>query len=206
MLKTFLKSNEYIKRTKIRIFNSNVMAVLLDGEEIWKLNMTLADWKVFMPLESTTHILAIKTSNQELYCKCKTSPVGKIIKCRRWRCLWHTLRKPQNYNCQLALTGTPEGMRGSTTITWHKSAATKLTHLGSKTRNETGKAAEDAHGLKRISKYIHPIVKFIQVCRKIVTPYEYIAFVAATLNQLFPCIETLLQVFFIILVWSANSN
>jgi hypothetical protein len=38
MLYPFWRLDEYIKRTIIRIFNSHVMAVLLDGAEMWKLN------------------------------------------------------------------------------------------------------------------------------------------------------------------------
>jgi hypothetical protein len=40
-----------------------------------------------------------KISNHELFCRCKTSPVGEIIKCRGWRWLGLIVRKPKNDNC-----------------------------------------------------------------------------------------------------------
>jgi hypothetical protein len=125
------------------------MAVLLYGAKIWKLNEPdIARLETFQR-KCLRRILRIfwptKTSNHELYCKCKTSPVGKMIKCRRWRWLGHTLRKPQNDNCRVALTWTPEGKRkrGRPKTTWHRSAEAELTRLRWKTLNEAGEAAKD---------------------------------------------------------------
>jgi hypothetical protein len=61
MLNPFWRSSEYIKITKIRIFNSNEMAVLLDGAEMWKFNeYDIARLEISMPQEITTHLLANK--------------------------------------------------------------------------------------------------------------------------------------------------
>jgi hypothetical protein len=97
MLNPLWRSNLYSKTTTIGICNSNVMALLLYGAEMWKLNdYNIARLETFQR-KCLRRILGIfwptKISNHELYCKFKTSPVGEIIKCRRCRWLGHTLRE-----------------------------------------------------------------------------------------------------------------
>ena len=57
----------------------------------------------------------MKVTNEELYCKAKTAPVGETIQCRRWRWIGHTLRQDQIDNSKVALTWAPEGKRKGAT-------------------------------------------------------------------------------------------
>ena len=113
MLNPLWKSTKYSKTTKIRVFNSNVMSVLLYGAEMWKLNESDITRLETFQRKCLRRVLRIfwpmKVSNEELYCRTKTYPVGEIVKCRRWRWIGHTLRKAHDNHSRVALTWAPEG-------------------------------------------------------------------------------------------------
>jgi hypothetical protein len=149
MLGPLWKSSKYSKRTKIRIFNSNVMSVLLYGAEMWKLNASDVTRLETFQRKCLRRILRIfwpmQVSNQELYHKSKADPVGETIKCRRWRWIGHTLRKAQSDNCKVALTWAPEGKRkrGRPRTTWRRSAEAERKELGWQSWSEAAGIAKD---------------------------------------------------------------
>ena len=156
MLNPLWKSKQYSTKTKIRIFNSNVMSVLLYGAEMWKLIQSDITRLETFQRKCLRRILRIfwpmKITNQDLYCQSKTSPIGEIIKCRRWRWLGHTLRKQPNDNCKVALTWAPEGKRkrGRPRTTWRRSTELELKELGWQTWSEASAAARDRAGWRKM--------------------------------------------------------
>lgn len=149
MLNPLWKSTKYSRATKIRVFNSNVMSVLLYGAEMWKLNESDVTRLETFQRKCLRRVLRIfwpmKVSNDELYCRTRTCPVGEIVKCRRWRWIGHTLRKPHDNNSRVALTWAPEGKRkrGRPKTTWRRSAEAEREQLGWQTWSEAVTVAND---------------------------------------------------------------
>jgi hypothetical protein len=149
------KSNKYSRRTKLRIFNSNVMSVLLYGAEMWKLNSSDITRLETFQRNCLRRILGIfwpmKLTNQKLYSQSKTFPVGETISRRRWRWLGHILRKPAEDNCKVALTWAPEGKRkrGHPRTTWQRSAEAERKKLGWSRWNEVAAVAKDRERWRR---------------------------------------------------------
>ena len=87
MLNPLWKSTIYSKTTKIRVFNSNVMYVLVYGAEMWKLNESDISRLETFQRKCRRRILRIfwpmKVSNEELYCRTKACPAGEIVRGRR---------------------------------------------------------------------------------------------------------------------------
>ena len=136
MLYPLWKSNRYSKRTKIKIFNSNIISVLLYGAEMWKLDLSDITRLETFQRKCLRRILRIfwptKITNQELYTQTKSYPIGEILKNRRWRWVGHVLRKPPDDNCKVALTWAPEGKRkrGRPRTTWRRSVEAEMKDFG----------------------------------------------------------------------------
>ena len=110
------KSKEYLIKTKVRLFNSNVKTILLYGAETWKTAKSLLHkLQVFMNnwLRRILNIrLPEKISNKELWQKTNQPPVEEELKRRKWRWIGHTLRKPKHNITRQALQWNPQGKRG----------------------------------------------------------------------------------------------
>ena len=114
-------------RTKLRLFNSNVMSVLLYGAETWFLNKTHETklqtfinkclrriHKIFWP-----NII----SNKDLLLRSDMKDIRSVIKQRKWRWLGHTLRKsPQDITRQALHFNPHQGKRkpGRPRNTWRR--------------------------------------------------------------------------------------
>ena len=89
-------------------------------------------------------------SSKVLYCQSNTLPpsVNKMI--RRWRCLWHILRRDGNNLARIALTWAPEGKirRGRTQMTWQKSVEKARDEIGWKSWRAGVTSARDREGCK----------------------------------------------------------
>ena len=103
------------KNTKIRIFKSNVIAMLLYECETWR--MTKRDEA---KLDAFLHkclrrILKIywpmRVSNEEVRRKARTYTISEQIRRRRWRWIGHVLRMDHHQNPNIALTWATEGKR-----------------------------------------------------------------------------------------------
>ena len=125
-LKPVWNSTAYQYKTKLKIFRSNVLAVLLYGAETWK--MTEHDacrldrfqrgclrriFRIFWPE---------KITNKDLYKKAEMIPVSDMIADRRWRWLGHVLRLESINHAKVSLTWSPEGRRrrGRPKTTWRR--------------------------------------------------------------------------------------
>ena len=100
--------------TKIRIFNSNVLSVLLYGLECWKTSVAAERKLEFIPFKCLWRIFNIHwpnvISNEELLKRTGMSIISETIK-SRWHWLGHVLRIPHNSLPRVALRGTPQGKR-----------------------------------------------------------------------------------------------
>ena len=128
-LKPVWKSNAYSRATKLRIYKSNVLPVLLYGAECWR--MTAKD----LSRLSTFHTTCLRRimrfswpnriSNSYLLEATKQEPMNNIlkhVKRKRWRWVGHTLRMEPSAHARIALTWTLEGRRkrGRPRSTWRR--------------------------------------------------------------------------------------
>ena len=109
------KSSILSKSTKIRIFKSNVIAVLLYGCESWR--MTKGDeakldtfqhkclrrlLKIYWPM---------RVSNEEVPRRANTETISELVRKRRWTWIGHVLRMDNSCLPRVALKRAPEGKR-----------------------------------------------------------------------------------------------
>ena len=161
LLKNLWKSREVSKGTKIRIFNSNVKAVLLYGSETWRTTKTTTKKIQTFINTCLRRILRIhwpqKISNINLWKETKQVPVDKEIGRKRWRWIGHTLRKAPESTTRQALTWNPQGKRkrGRPRNTWRRDlqADTARTHL---TWNEIVAQAQDRGGWRDLVDGLYP--------------------------------------------------
>ena len=96
-LKSVWNSSQYRRRTKIKIFETNVLSVLLYGCETWKMNRYNEKRIDIFVQKCLRRILKIyypnMISNDELYKLAKVQKVTDTIKYRRRRYLGHILRQ-----------------------------------------------------------------------------------------------------------------
>ena len=110
-----LKSESYSRKTKLRLFQSNVIPVLLCGAELWRMTGTdklrLDRFHRVCLKKIMTIRWPMKISNEELYRVTSTKPVSETIRERRWRYIGHILRREPSSHVRVALTWKPEGRR-----------------------------------------------------------------------------------------------
>ena len=112
--------------TKLRIYKSNVLAVLLYGSETWFFTKTLEKKiqtfvnrclrrikKIFWP-----HVIR----NEDLWAQTNCPQISPQIKSRKWRWMGHTLRKNDNEISKVSLQWNPQGKRrrGRPKKTWRR--------------------------------------------------------------------------------------
>ena len=77
--------------TKIRIFKSNVIGVLLFGSESWKWHKSITHkLDVFRNRCIRRIFRANKISNEDLHLRTNTTPMSTEIRRMRWRWIWYT--------------------------------------------------------------------------------------------------------------------
>lgn len=101
--------------TKLRIFNSNVNSVLLNGSELWKLRKDLTKkLRVFVNrcLRSIFKIRWPKViTNNELREMAGQEDIAVEIARRKWRWISHVLRKDQHDIIRESIFWTADGKR-----------------------------------------------------------------------------------------------
>ncbi|CAH8621659.1 unnamed protein product [Schistosoma intercalatum] len=107
-LKNICNSKQLSINIKVRIFNTNVKAVLLYGAETWRTTTTtIKKVKVFIN-GCPRKILSIHwpdtISNNILWVRTNQHPTEEEIRKRLWRLIRHTLRKSPNSITRQALT------------------------------------------------------------------------------------------------------
>jgi len=106
------RTGEFRRETKMRIFNSNIIAVLLYGCETWR--MTKADEK---RLDTSLHkclrrILKVhwpmRVPNDEIRRRAGIEKISAQVRRRRWKWIGHVLRMAPNRNPHVALSWAPK--------------------------------------------------------------------------------------------------
>lgn len=134
--KKIWNSSLYRKKTKMKIFQANVISVLLYGSETWK--MTEGDERCIDTFVHTClrRILKIfwpsRVSNDEVRRFAGVEKVSTQIRKRRWRYIGHVLRKRPDDHQRIALSWTPDGKRsrGRPKETWRRTVVREREMLG----------------------------------------------------------------------------
>ena len=130
------KSNNYSRKTKLRLYQRSVLSVLLYGSECWR--MTERD-RSRLAVFHTSGLRGItrvfwpnKISNSRRLQVTKQEPMGPILKRRRCRWSGHTLRMDSGAHARTALTWAPEGTRkrGRPRTTWRRTISEELKKAG----------------------------------------------------------------------------
>ena len=148
-------------KTKLRIFNSNVKAVLLYGCETWNASLTcMKRIQVFINkcLRKLLRIKwADKCTNEEVWRRTSQRPVADEIGRRRWRWIGHTLRKNGCSITKKALDWNPQGKRtrGRPRGTWRR-VVEKDIQRGGRSWNELKKIAQNRGEWKLFVSGLYP--------------------------------------------------
>ncbi|VDP76777.1 unnamed protein product [Schistosoma mattheei] len=114
-LKNICISEELSANIKVRIFNTNVKAVLPYGAETWRTTTTIIKNVQAFINSCLRKLLNVHwpytISNSLLWDRTNQLPAEKEIRKRRWKWIGHTLRKSSNCITRQALTWNPEGKR-----------------------------------------------------------------------------------------------
>ena len=155
-LKHVWKSKQYSCKTKIRIYNSNVKAILLYGSECWRVtkrDMSLLSSFHHNCLRRICHIFWPNIiSNKNLLQLTKSTSIIDEIKQRRFKWLGHVLRMPASSTAKVALRWTPQGKRprGRPKNTWRRTVGSELKKLGLTWGEAEAKAKDRAEWRKLV--------------------------------------------------------
>ena len=135
-LRNIWKSSKIRRKTKLRIFNSNVKSVLLYGAETWRTTKNTVHKIQTFVNRCLRQILKIhwpdKISNERLWEITNQLPMEEELLRRRWGWLGHTLRKPATNITYQALSWNPQGKRkrGRPKNTWRRDLAKDINNTG----------------------------------------------------------------------------
>ena len=136
MLKPIWKSKQLRLETKLRLYNSNVLSVLLYGSECWKLIAKLAHKLETFQNKCLQKILGVfwpnTITNEELHRKTDATSLATQIKKRRWRWLGHVCRMSPGALPKTALRWTADGKRrrGRPKETWRRTVEKEMKECG----------------------------------------------------------------------------
>ena len=132
MLRPIWRSTALTTKAKLRVFGSNVKAVLLYGLETWRLTKGLEQKLQVFINKSLRNILQIwwprKISNKELWRQAGQRLIEQEIRQRAWGWIGHMLRRPDGHVVKRALEWNPQGRqkRGRPQHTWRRTRLTEL--------------------------------------------------------------------------------
>lgn len=146
------KNSVYSLTTKIKIFKSCVLSVLLYGCETWCVTTEIKDGLRVFVNRCLRRILGIWwpniISNELLWMRTDMKDVNYEIRKRKFGWIGHTLRKPPAEICRQALTYNPQGSRrrGRPKTTWRRSTLIEVNSLQENQRqyNNIGELSETA--------------------------------------------------------------
>ena len=142
------KSSQYSMRTKTRIFNSNVLTVLLYGSETWRMTKRDEDKLDSFQHKCLRKILKIhwpmKVTNEEVRKRTGSERLSTQIRTRRWTWIGHVLRMKPDSLPRTALNWALEGRkRGRPRETWRRTVEEERSQMGFKTWTEAARTAID---------------------------------------------------------------
>ncbi len=136
LLNPVWRSTKLTLQTKLRIFKSNVLLVLLYGSECWKATKEISRKLDVFQTKCLRRIKRIfwpnKISNKDLLSSCNLEPVSIVVQKRRWRWLGHVLRMRADPVPRVVLRWTPQGKRsrGRPKETWRRTVQKDLLEHG----------------------------------------------------------------------------
>ena len=154
-LKNIWRDSNIRTHTKLQIFKTTVISVLLYGSETWRLIGTFEQKLQKFVNKSLRYILGVKwpdtISNQLLLETTKMDPIIISIKKRKWKWIGHTLRREQNNIARQALEWNPQGQRkvGRPITTWRRTIVKEL-EMRSMSWVETKRRALDRQEWKSV--------------------------------------------------------
>ena len=102
-------------KTKLRLYKTLVVPVLLYGCRTWKMNKGHDKAIDLFHNKSLRKILRIKwqdhVSIKELLERASMKPLSEEVKYRRWNMIGHILRQDRNNDSNIAMSWAPEGKR-----------------------------------------------------------------------------------------------
>ena len=137
-LKNIWKTKMISKKTKIRIFKSNILSVLLYAAESWKVTKGICHMLEVFQNKCLRRILHIfwpnKITNAELHDRTGMLPISLEVKKRRWRWIDHVNRMPPTYIPRVAMRWTPpppgNRRRGRPNEMWRRPVEREMKALG----------------------------------------------------------------------------
>ena len=138
-------------KTKLRLFNSNVISVLLYECQSWRVSKDyINNLNVFQTkcLQRTCNIFwPNNISNEDLYRRTNSSTISTQIQKHRLKWLGHVLQMPQDSIPKVALRWKPTGKRnrGRPKTTRRRTITTELSDMGL-TMGEARVIAQDVIG------------------------------------------------------------
>ncbi|XP_033118518.1 uncharacterized protein LOC117118125 [Anneissia japonica] len=136
LLDKIWNSNIYKKKTKLKIFKSNIISVLLYSAETWKITKADEQKLNIFQRRCLRKIMKIrwpmKITNEELYQITNTNELSQEIHKRRWRWIGHLLRKENGNYARHAIMWTPESrrIRGRPRTTWRRTTEKERNEFG----------------------------------------------------------------------------
>ena len=130
------RSKVISRKTKLRIFNTNVKSVLLYGSETWrvtKANSTKLQTFINKCLRSIMGIHWPEViTNEELWTTTEQERINIQIRRRKWGWIGHTLRKPNCNVTKQALRWNPQGKRsrGRPRNSWRRTVDNEAKNAG----------------------------------------------------------------------------
>ena len=115
-LRTIWRSTTLSRKTKLKLYNSNVKSVLLYGSECWRIIQS--DFNKLAAFHNTClrKICKIfwpnKITNKDLYQLTSQRDIREEIKIRKWKWIGHVFRREKNNISKVSMRWTPAGKRG----------------------------------------------------------------------------------------------
>ena len=155
------KDRHISRKTKVKLFNSNVKSVLLYGSETWSLTKSCTRKLQTFINTCLRRIMKIhwkdKVHNTTLWESTGQIPIIDEIGRRRWRWIGHTLRKPAGTITRHALQWNPQGQRsrGRPRTTWRRQIEDDMEKGGFGWKEAT-RNAQDRNGWKAVVCGLYP--------------------------------------------------
>ena len=138
-LKNIWQASNIRMKTKLKLYKTLVIPVLMYGSETWKINKIDNQRLDVFHSRCLRRILKIKwedrISNEEIMERTGMSRMSAQVQRKKWRYIGHILRKGPEDDCATALTWAPEGKRkrGRPKTTWRRNVEKERDAAGMKT-------------------------------------------------------------------------
>ena len=151
------KNNMYQRQTKLKIFRTNVLAVVMYGSETWGLGKGDERRLDVFFHKCLRRLMRIswreKVTNDEVREMAGIPKLSTAIRRRRWKWLGHVLRMRAGEDVKTALRWTPDSRRkaGRPRETWRRTVLREGAEVGCSTWAEMGAMATDRRAWRSLT-------------------------------------------------------